>query len=144
MKSDDSSQVDLLGIFHYIVGGMTAFFACFPLIHVAIGLAMVLGKFDGNNAPPPPAALGWLFVVLGGAFVLFGWMLAIAILVAGRKLRARSSRMYCLVVGAVECMMMPFGTVLGVFTIIVLMKDSVKELFERRARGDPALQAGAM
>jgi hypothetical protein len=24
---------------------------------------------------------------------------------------------------------MPFGTILGVFTIIVLMKDSVKELF---------------
>jgi len=31
----------------------------------------------------------------------------------------------------VECMFMPFGTVLGVFTIIVLMRPSVKEIFGR-------------
>jgi hypothetical protein len=30
---------------------------------------------------------------------------------------------------AIACMLMPFGTVLGVFTIIVLMRPSVKELF---------------
>jgi hypothetical protein len=29
----------------------------------------------------------------------------------------------------VACMFMPFGTVLGVFTIVVLLRDSVKELF---------------
>ena len=28
-----------------------------------------------------------------------------------------------------ECILMPFGTVLGVFTLIVLMRDSVKALF---------------
>jgi hypothetical protein len=32
-------------------------------------------------------------------------------------------------VAAIACMFMPFGTVLGVFTIIVLMRPSVKELF---------------
>ena len=37
--------------------------------------------------------------------------------------------MYCLVVAAVECIFMPFGTVLGVFTIIVLMRPGVKERF---------------
>jgi hypothetical protein len=31
----------------------------------------------------------------------------------------------------VECLFMPVGTVLGVFTIIVLVRDSVKELFGR-------------
>ena len=36
---------------------------------------------------------------------------------------------FCLVMGAVACMFMPVGTVLGVFTIVVLMKPSVKELF---------------
>ena len=30
---------------------------------------------------------------------------------------------------AVECVFMPFGTVLGVFTIIVLMREPVKQLF---------------
>ena len=35
---------------------------------------------------------------------------------------------------------MPLGTVLGVFTIIVLMRDSVKELFERRVESLPATE----
>jgi hypothetical protein len=30
---------------------------------------------------------------------------------------------------AISCIFMPFGTVLGVFTIIVLLRPSVKELF---------------
>jgi len=29
----------------------------------------------------------------------------------------------------IECLFMPFGTVLGVFTIMVLMRDPVKQLF---------------
>jgi hypothetical protein len=37
--------------------------------------------------------------------------------------------MFCLVMGGVECLFMPFGTVLGVFTIIVLMQEPVKQLF---------------
>lgn len=125
--SDEANQLDLLAIFHYVVGGMTALFACIPLIHVAIGLALLQVDFEGPN--PPPAWLGAIFVVVGGLFVLCGWAVAAAILVAGRKLHKRRSRIYCLVVGALECLVMPFGTILGVFTLIVLTKDAAKALF---------------
>lgn len=125
--TEDEKNLDLLAIFHYVLGGLTALFACFPLIHVAVGLALVFGKLDGPN--PPPAVFGWLFVAIGGFFVLAGWALAVAIAVAGAKLKRRTSRTYCLVVGALECMLMPLGTVLGVFTLLVLMKDSVKGIF---------------
>ena len=37
--------------------------------------------------------------------------------------------MFCLVIAALLCMITPFGTVLGVFTIIVLVRPSVKLLF---------------
>ena len=73
---------------------------------------------------------------MGGFFVLLGWAFAMAIITAGRKLRHRKSRTYCLVVGALECVMMPFGTILGVFTIIVLMRDSVKHLFAVNAQDE--------
>jgi hypothetical protein len=35
----------------------------------------------------------------------------------------------CFAMAGVECIFMPFGTVLGVFTILVLNRQSVKELF---------------
>jgi len=125
--TEDEKNLNLLALFHYIVAGLTAFFSCFPLIHVAIGLGMVLGRFNGKHPPPDP--FGWLFLIFGGLFVLFGWASAIAIFIAGKKLKKRKSRTYCIVVAALECTMMPFGTVLGVFTIILLMKDSVKAMF---------------
>lgn len=62
-------------------------------------------------------------------FILCGWTLAGLVIAAGRKLQRRVSRTFCLVVAGVECVMMPLGTVLGVFTIVVLMKDSVQKLF---------------
>ncbi len=125
--TEDERQLDLLSIFHYIVGGLTALFACLPLVHVAIGLAMVLGDFNGD---PPPPFLGWLFVGFGGMVILLGWALAALIITAGKKLGRKTSRKYCLVVGGLECLLMPFGTILGIFTIITLTKDSVKQLFD--------------
>ena len=131
--NEEAQQLDLLAVFHYVVGGCTALFACFPFIHVTLGALMMSGKLDGPE--PAARAVGLIFVIIGTFFILCGWALAAAILVAGRKLKQRKSRTYCLVIGALECMLMPFGTILGVFTLILLMKDSTRALF---AGGAPA------
>ena len=55
--------------------------------------------------------------------------IASMVILTGRFLATRRHHMFCLVIGCVECLSMPFGTVLGVFTIIVLSKESVKQLF---------------
>jgi len=125
--NDDKEHLKLLSIFHYVVGAMAALFSCFPLIHIVIGFAMLSGAFDGRDAPPK--FLGLLFIILPGIMMLCGWTLAVCIFIAGGKLARYRARTYCLVIAGLECMFMPFGTVLGIFTIIILMKDSVKELF---------------
>lgn len=125
--NEDKEHLKLLSIFHYIVGAITALFSFFPLIYVAIGIAMLVGAFNGKDAPPK--IVGWIFVIFPGFIILCGWTFTVCIFIAGYKLAHYRSRMYCLVIACIECTFMPFGTVLGVFTIIVLMKDSVKELF---------------
>lgn len=74
MSTDDIKNVDLLSMFHYVVGGMTAFFSCIPFIHVFIGLAMISGRFfvDSKGSGPPPI-IGWLFVIMGTVIVVLGW-----------------------------------------------------------------------
>jgi len=47
--------------------------------------------------------------------------------------------MFCLVVSGIECILTPLGTVLSVFTIIVLMRESLKRLFT----ADPGELRGA-
>ena len=126
--TQDEQHLDLLAVFHYIVGGLTALFSCVFLLHVAFGIALLCGALEGKDAPPKFFA--WLFILFPSFCILSGWTLAGFILAAGRRLKRRVSRTFCLVVAGLECFMMPFGTVLGVFTIIVLMKEPVKLLFE--------------
>ena len=128
MTAQEEQHLQLLAIFHYIVGGLAAFFACFPLIHLTIGVVMVRGGFSGNQAPP--AILGWLFIILGGGFFLAGQSLAICIIIAGRFLAQRRRYLFVFVIACCECLFMPFGTVLGVFTIVLLSRESVKAAFD--------------
>ena len=120
-------HLKLLSLFHYIVGGLTALFACFPFIHLALGIALLYGAMDGKE--PAPRFIGWMFVVIATVFILLGWIMAGLIVAAGRKLQRRRARTFCLVVAGIECLIVPFGTVLGVFTIVVLMQDTARELF---------------
>lgn len=129
MKQDEE-HLKLLSIFHYVVGGLAGLFAMFPILHLVIGLVIILapGKFEGKGEPPP-AFIGWFFVIFAGMFIAAGWSLAVCVIVAGRFLARRKRYLFCLVMAGIECIFMPFGTVLGVFTIIVLMRESTKELF---------------
>jgi TRAP-type uncharacterized transport system fused permease subunit len=128
----DREHPRLLSIFHYVVGGLTALFGCFPCIHLAIGIAFVSGAFPepGRGQEMPPAFLGWIFIAVGASLIIFFWTIAIMTILGGRFLARQRHYMYCFVVAVIECLMMPFGTVLGVFTIIVLIRPSVKSLFE--------------
>ncbi len=127
--SQDSEHLKLLAIFHYVVAGITALFACIPFLHFFMGLALTTGAFPDTD--PEAQAVGIFIMVFAGLFILAGWTLAALIAFAGRNLQKRTRYLYCLVMAGVECIFMPFGTVLGVFTIIVLMRDSVKPLFGR-------------
>lgn len=126
--SDDTLK--LLSVFHFVLGGLTGLCSCFPLVHVGIGLAMVTGSFPATNqGPPPPAAAGWVFVAMGSAFIVVGWGLAACLILAGVRLRQRRWWTYCVVVAAVSCASFPFGTLLGIFTLLTLAKPEVRASF---------------
>ena len=131
--SQDAQHLQLLAIFHYVCAGIIALFACFPIIHLFMGLAMVFSPrtfTPPNSGPQPPfEVVGWIFIFFAGAFMLFGWTFAALVAWAGRCLSRRVRYTFCLVMGAIVCVFMPFGTVLGVFTVIVLMRPTVKPLF---------------
>ncbi|EKK03286.1 hypothetical protein RBSH_01344 [Rhodopirellula baltica SH28] len=128
--NQDAEQLRLLSIFHYIVAGMLALFSLFPVIHLAIGVGIVTGAFDGTGTgEAPPAFMGWLFIAIPLAFIAFGLAMAACVALAGRKLTQRRGHLFCLVVAGVECCFFPFGTVLGVLTILVLTRPSVRQAF---------------
>ncbi len=137
--NQDLEHLRLLSIFHYVVGALAALFACFPIIHLVIGLLLLFnpsmkeGEMHGDMHGDMERArfVGAFFVAFAGFFILAGWTVAVCVCIAGRNLVRHRRYTFCLVMAAILCVFIPFGTVLGVFTIIVLVRPSVKELFEQ-------------
>lgn len=130
--SHDESQLRLLAIFHYVLAGVSALFASLFLMHFFWGIAVLfeLPFLGPPGKDDPPRALGIVLMLVGGGAVLVGWSFAAALVVAGRSLSSGKRYLFCLIVAGLMCVLCnPLGTVLGVFTIIVLMRPSVKERF---------------
>jgi hypothetical protein len=136
--NNDTEHLRLLTIGHYIDAGITALFACFPLIHFSLGLMLLLNPPTGPEAGAFPSQIfGMMFALIGGALVLGGWTVASLIFAAGRAIKARKRHTFCVVVAAINCAFFPLGTVLGVLSILVLSRPTVKAMFKPQ----PALDA---
>lgn len=128
--SQDDEHLRLLSVFHYVVAALAAVAACFPIFHLILGAMIIISPDSlANNGELPPPWFGWIFVAIAGVMILMGWSLAILIFTAGRSLARRRRHLFCLVIAGIECFFMPIGTVLGIFTILVLMRESVKQQF---------------
>ena len=134
--NDDEQNLHLLSIFHYVVAGLVGLVACIPIIHLSIGLMFLLAPPQRTTppgpGPQPEAVLGGFFVVIASTMILLGWSLAGCIAATGWLLSQRRRYMFCLVIACLECIWTPFGTILGVFTILVLQRPSVKLMFAEK------------
>ena len=120
---------------YYIFGGLGVFGGLFPLIYVAMGVVFLSGSFGpperaGGGGPPPE--IGWFFIVIGGMVSLLIWTMAALNLFVGYNLSQKKRYLFCFVMACLCCISIPLGTILAVFTIVVLARPSVKELFDRR------------
>jgi hypothetical protein len=130
--NQDTEHLRLLAIFHYIVFGLAALFSFFPLLYTIVGGVFIFAARHGrpkSGEELPPEFLGWIFAVMGSLLFLLGIAIAICILTAGRSLAKHRHYWFAFAIACVECLFIPFGTILGVFTIIVLSRESVKALF---------------
>ena len=129
--NQDAEHLRLLSIGHYVLGGLAALFSLFPLLHLFLGLGLATGRIEESD--PAAAMVGWFLVALACGLILLGVTYAVCVIVAGRKLARRQGYTFCLVMAAISCAFAPFGTVLGVLTILVLVRDPVKAMFGVRA-----------
>lgn len=116
---DDEQSLDLLSTLNYVVAGLIL------LVYAAL---VVFFSFL-------PASLGGLgvaeremLVIVLGILMVPGLIMNI---LSGIFLRRRTHRMYCIIHAALQCLSIPIGLALGVFTLVVLNRESVRLIFER-------------
>ena len=132
-RKADADHLRLLAVFHFVVAGLSlagiGFLALhYTFMHVFFENPEIWKNPKGGG--PPPAEF---FAIFKWFYAIFGVLLvtaAVANLLSGLFIRKRKHRIFSLVVAGLDCLQIPFGTVLGVFTFIVLLRDSVREIYE--------------
>ena len=129
----DQEHLKLLSVAYLVSAGVNALFSLGGLLYAFMGLFISAAI---RHAPalsvkgPPPEFIGWMFGLFG--LFLFAMMVALAFLkfLVYQRLKRRRSRAFCMVVAGLSCLGVPYGTLLGVFTLLVLARPSVVRLFQ--------------
>jgi hypothetical protein len=124
----DSEHLRMLSIFHYVLAGLNALMSCLFILYLVIGIALVIAGAHADEGAPP-AIIGGIFIVMGLFALAIGLAVAALLFYAGRFLAQRRHHTYCFVIAILSLLSFPLGTALGVFTLVVLSRPSVKALF---------------
>jgi hypothetical protein len=143
-RDKDLQHLKMLAIFHYIFGVLTLLGGCVGILYIVLGAFMAANpeQFTEGAQPPPPPFVGGMLVFMGACLMLVAWGMGVLIIVAGRCLANQRRRTFCIVIAAIMCLSFPLGTLLGVFTIIVLARPSVAALFAQRQAARGFIAAG--
>lgn len=124
----DEEHLRLLALFHYISGGMTlAFSLAFGAMLGFMGAVFAAIETQPGK-PAPPVEILWVFA----AFLMVGVLMGVLEVVAGRCISLRRARVFTLIAAIPGVVFIPYGTILSIFTLLVLDRGSVKQLYEER------------
>lgn len=129
----DEEHLRLLSLFHYIKGGITVGFSLLGLLYftfivfiMKISSRVQTGSFDSEF---PREFFSYLVIIIG---VIVALVLVFGILqiMSAYYMRRNRNRIFSFVVAIIECLEIPYGTILGFMTIVVLNRYSVKKKYE--------------
>lgn len=135
-KSRDWKQLQALSVVYYVFCVLTGFGFCTILPY--FGIFFVLLRDSARSGNGGMASGGVVFLVLASLVLLAVGASAALFYFACKFLSQVRRRRFCLVVAGITCLFVPLGTILGVFTFIVLSRPSVKALF---AKSEQRLEA---
>jgi hypothetical protein len=128
----DAEHLKLVSIFHFILAALGLPGIAFIALHFAFMRALFMNPetWKNDKGGPPPEIL-FKLMICGYAFgVIIILTAGVLNLLSGLFIRKRRHRMFSIIIGGLNCLQVPFGTLLGVFTILILSRDSVRKIYE--------------
>ena len=134
MLANDERQLSTLATLHYAYGVLLGIGALLMLVVLVSGIGMQVGPAlepSGADASLQQLPWGLIFILTGAIGLALQGLLAAATMRAARGLETHTRRSWCMVVAAFNSLAVPLGTVLGIVTIVTLMRPSVVQLFNK-------------
>jgi hypothetical protein len=135
-------DLKLLSVGYYIQGGIAAFYTVMVAGYIGF-MGTMLAAFGAaaqrNGQKPIPE---FVIPLVTGVFVVvtvFSLSIAICLLLAGYWLRRYRNKLFIFIVAGLSCLSVPYGTVLGIFTFMVLRRPVAEQLFGGALPQPPAL-----
>ncbi|HSP46215.1 MAG TPA: hypothetical protein VLO30_09500 [Chthoniobacterales bacterium] len=143
-------RLRLLAVGFYVKGAVGAAVVSFLLIHffVLLGFSVLpQSAWDAQaksvttpqsssllSSPRPvnqgpPVIMFRMFAAVIGGIILLGWTFGALTVYAGRCVRNRTHRVFILVMAGLNCVLIPWGTLLGVATFTVLQSPAGQREF---------------
>ncbi len=134
----DNEHLRLLAIFHYIKGGLIIAFSCFLITHLSLLSFFISQSGDlfpqagGEQSFDPEGVMTVLSTVFAG-FIALGVAFGAANIISGRLIKKRQGMVFSHVIAVLNCLSIPYGTILGIFTFMVLGRPSVRDAYNAAA-----------
>jgi hypothetical protein len=125
----DQQHLRTLSICFYVLGSLSALSGCVLMGFAMVGVAVIAGAVNAGPAAEFVAFLGLFLMVLELALALFVWTMCFFEFFTGRSLATHTRYRLCLIIACIELLNIPLGTALAIFTLIVLQRPSVRDLF---------------
>ena len=145
-NAEDAEHLSALSVGHFLMAGLTAL-GLIPIIAYAMvgaslaeqvgrEIDLTVGDISGQVGADPLAGADTLLQDIGAwvtgvavVVLVLTVLTAVGFFLVGLKIRQRRWWTFCYLSAWGECLAFPFGTILGIFAIIVLSRPSVKRLF---------------
>jgi hypothetical protein len=153
-------RLRLLAIGYYIKGAMGAALVSIFLLHFFMLIGLSVMPQTAGNAPvkpvttaqapsvlpspssrpvnqPPPVMMLRIFAAAIGVIILLGWTFGALTIYAGRCVQKRTHRVFIFIIAGLNCVLIPWGTLLGIATFIVIQSPAGQEAFRNPPDGMP-------
>jgi hypothetical protein len=133
----DLHQLKLFAIFHFILAALLLLAALFfaGSLYVASSLMYhaelnELYEEMGEAAAQPYRNISNFVAIVGLIGFLLTSVATVMSLLTARFLTRQRHHRFCAITTGLQCLLVPLGTILGVFTILLLMRPEVRECFD--------------
>jgi hypothetical protein len=149
-------RLRLLSLAYYISGAIGAAFVSFLLIHFFLLLgfsflpasqwnppvptpgsaqhaspsAIPSASPSSNRGQAPPAIIFRIVAGVIGLIIICGWTLGALTAYAGHCIKKRKHKLFIYVMAGINCIWIPYGTILGIATILLFQWPEVQAEFK--------------